>query len=180
MFGYELTWMQLAWLFEILFILSIVYAIREILLERIYGARFKRWIEIDTGRHGYVILDKTLTNCRILGQTRTVNRANIEKGFMYFVLDCTENLKLEDAKEKWQYYCNSDEFDTVFKNQLLRQLMYVLEKNYILIILVLVIVGIAISGYNIYLQRQQQQVIEWIAWKVNQTYVPAGTGIAIQ
>ncbi len=177
---YEITWMQLAWIFETMFILSVVYSIREILLQRIYGVRFKRWVEIDTGRHGYAILDKTLTNCKILGSTKTVNRANIVMGIMYFEHDNAENLKLENAPGKWQYYCNSDEFDTVFKNQLLKQLLYIFEKNYILIILVLVVVAIAISGYNMYLIRQQQQLTDFIAWKVNQTYVPAGTGITIQ
>lgn len=176
----ELTWMHLAWIFEILFILSVVYSIREILLQRIYGVRFKRWVEIDTGRYGYAILDKTLTNCKVLGAIKTVNRANIVNGFMYFVRDNVENLKLEDAEGKWEYYCNSDEFDTVFKNQLLKQLLYIFEKNYILIILVLVIVAIAISGYNTYITRQQQQLIDFIAWKVNQTYVPAAAGTVIQ
>lgn len=176
----ELTWMQLSWIFETMLIFSIIYSSREILLQRIYGVRFKRWVEVDTGRQGYVILDKTLTSCKILGSIKSVNRANIVNGIMYFVRDNAENLKLENAETKWEYYCNSDEFDTVFKNQLLKQLLYIFEKNYIMIILVLVVVAIAISGYNIYLTRQEQQALDWIAWKVNQTYVPAGTGTGIQ
>ena len=39
---------------------------------------------------------------------------------------------IEPAYKKYLYYCNSNEFDTVFNNKLLEKMMYVKEKNYIM------------------------------------------------
>lgn len=182
--AFEISWMQLAWLYETLFILAVFFAFREVILERIYGVRFKRWIEIDTGRHGYIILDKALNSAKIMGTTRTIAQENILKGFIYYIRDCVENLKLESAsfdRKKWQYYCNTEEFDTVSKNQLLRQLLYVLEKNYIVAILILVVITLAVSAYSVYQIHQQQAAIGYLIQKIGEINAAAGqTGSVIK
>lgn len=177
----EITWMQLAWIFEILFILAVFFAMREVVLERIYGVRFKHWIEIDTGRYGYVILDKSLTTAKIMGINRTIAQENIVKGIIYYQRDNVENLKLESAEHgKWEYYCNTEEFDTVSKNQLLRQLLYVLEKNYILAILIVVFISLMVLVYNVYQVHQQQQDVLYLIQRIGEINATAGhTGSSI-
>jgi hypothetical protein len=90
---------------------------------------------------------------------------------MYFVSDNVENLKVEDATDKYQFYCNSEEFDTVYKNKLLQTLMLSLQNNYLLIILLLVGLTILIGGYSLYEIEGQKSQLEFIVWRVNQTYV---------
>ena len=145
-----MEWIQIVYLLEMIIIALVFFMAKEVIMERIYGVRFKRWIEIDTGRYGYVILDKALDSCKILGQIKTVNRANINRGWLYFVNDNCENLKVEDAKDKYQFYCNSEEFDTVYKNKLLQNLMMSLQTNWLMIIVVLVVISLAIGGYSLY------------------------------
>ncbi len=168
--GLDVSWQFMATLFEMLFIGAIAYSLREQIISKIYGVRYKKYIEIDTGRQGYTILDKALNSCSIMGMTKSVNRANIKHNVLYFVSDNAENLAIEDAKDKWQYYCNSEEFDTVYKNKLLQQLLFVLEKNLILIIIVLVGISIAVGIYNAYTDYQMQPKIDFIAGMVNSTY----------
>lgn len=166
------TWEQMAYLMEGIVVIAILYAFRVEIISKMYGIRFKRWIEIDTGRMGYTILNKSLNSCNILGMIRTVNRANIKFNVMYFVSDNVENLKVEDAKDKYQFYCNSEEYDTVYKNKLLETLMLALQNNWLMIILFAVILVAAIAGYSLYQDQQTTAKIDWLVWKVNQTYAP--------
>ena len=161
-----ITWQQLAMLFEGLFVLVVLYSAREMLMERLYRVRFKRWIELDTGRHGYVILNKSLDHCKIMGQTKTVNRKNILHGFMYFVNDNAENLKVEPDNDKWLAYCNSEEFDTVFKNQMLSQLMLIMEKRLITIMFVVLLLSFAAIAYVAYGQMQMKDQITFLVQAV--------------
>lgn len=153
-------------------IAAVLYAIRETLAERIWGVRFKRWIEIDTGRRGFVQLDKALNSCTIRGMKKSVNRANIKANTLYFVSDVAENLKVEDAKNDYKFYMNSEEFDTVYKNKLLQTLMLSLQNNWLMIILVLALIAVVLSGYNTYEMSKMTNNIDFIAWKVNQTAAP--------
>jgi len=166
------TWEQMAYLMEGIVVIAILYAFRVEIISKMYGIRFKGWIEIDTGRMGYTILNKSLNSCNILGMIRTVNRANIKFNVMYFVSDNVENLKVEDAKDKYQFYCNSEEYDTVYKNKLLETLMLALQNNWLMIILFAVILVAAIAGYSLYQDQQTTAKIDWLVWKVNQTYAP--------
>lgn len=165
------TWEQLVYLLEGMVILTMLYAVREQIMSKIYGVRFKRWIEIDTGRLGYVILNKSLNSCKILGKIRTVNRENIKFNIMYFVSDNVENLKVEDDKNKYSFYCNSEEFDTVYKNKLLETLMLSLQNDKLVMILIAIVLTAGLIGYSIYMNQQTSEQINYIAWKVNQTYV---------
>jgi hypothetical protein len=168
--AFELTWFQLVMILEFVWILTVLYGIRETIAERIYGVRYKRWVEIDTGRMGYCILSKNLSKCTILGVKRTVARENILNNVMYFVTDNVENLKLSQADyQKWECYCNTDEFDTVYKTHLLGQFLYIFEKNYILFVLFLVILVGGIAGYGVYQGIQQNDMLLFIAQKVNET-----------
>lgn len=166
------TWQSIAYLMEFMFIGAVLYAFRETIASKVYGIRYKRWQEIDTGRYGYTVLDKALNSCTIHGMKKSINRANINHGVLYFVSDVPENLKLEDAIDKYQCYMNSEEFDTVYKNKLLQTLMLSLQNNNILLILALVLIGIAISGYSLYTIEQMQPKIDYITWRVNQSVVP--------
>lgn len=164
-----MEWIQIMYLLEGIIMFLVFYIAREIILERIYGVRFKHWLEIDTGRFGYVILDKGLDSCTIMGQKKTINRNNIMRGWMYFVNDCCENLKVEDAKDKYQFYCNSEEFDTVYKNKLLQNLMMSLQTNWLMIILFVVIIGVAIGGYSMYNDAHNTQAkLDFLISQVNQ------------
>lgn len=163
------SWQQLAVLMEMLFIAAMIFAFRETIISRMYGVRYKRWQEIDTGRMGYTILSKGLNSCKINGMIKSVNRANIKNGVMYFVSDVAENLKAEDARDKYQFYMNSEEFDTVYKNNLLRQLMLSLQSNMITILMVLVFIAIVIEIYNAYTLSQMMPKLDYVVWRVNQS-----------
>jgi uncharacterized metal-binding protein len=162
----EITWMNIAMVFQMAFILSILYAFREQINARIYGVRYKKWVEIDTGRQGYVILNKSLDHCKILGQTKTINRKNIQNNIIYFVNDCAENLKLDPENDRWIAYCNSEEFDTVFKNKLLEHLMMIMERNIIKFILILSIISVGLSAYTTYTGLQDQEKINFLVQAV--------------
>lgn len=164
-----ITWQTLAYLMEIMFIGAVLFSAREMIISKIYGIRYKRWQEVDTGRYGYVILNKDLNSCKINGMIRPVNRANIVHGVIYFISDVAENVKAEDARDKYQFYMNSEEFDTVYKNKLLQTLMMSLQNDTIMIILVLILISIAIGIYGVYSAEQLKPKIEFIVWKVNNT-----------
>lgn len=166
------TWEQMAYLMEGMVLLTMLYSVRETLISKFYGIRFKRWVEIDTGRVGYTILNKSLNSCKILNQIRTVNRANIKFNIMYFVSDNIENLKVEDVKDKYEFYCNSEEFDTVYKNKLLETLMLSLQNNKLFLILIAVSITAAMVIYSIYMNNQTAEQIRFIARSVNSTYAP--------
>lgn len=163
-----LTFMALLYLMEFLVIALMLYAARESLLEKIYGIRFKRWQEIDTGRRGYVILDKGLKSCTINGMKRTVSRENISHGVMYFVSDVVENLKVEDAKDKYRFYMNTEEFDTVYKNKILQTLMLSMQTNYLLILLILIAISIVIGIYNAYTLYQMKPSLDYVVIRVGE------------
>ena len=165
----NLDWFQIAMIYETLFIVTLLYSMRETIKEKIYGVRYKRWLEIDTGRFGSTVLDKSLDSCDIMGQKKSVSRANIQHGWMFFVNDNAENLKIENDYKKYTAYCNSEEFDTVNKNTVLKSLVLIMESKTILLILILA--GLAVAGeiYLIYLGQQDRAVLDWVAWKVNQT-----------
>lgn len=167
-----ITWQSLAYLMEFMFIGAILYAFREPIASRVYGIRYKRWQEVDTGRCGYVIIDKALNSCTINGMKKSINRSNINHGVIYFVSDVAENVKVEDARDKYQTYMNSEEFDTVYKNKLLQNLMLSLQNNNIILIIALVLIAVAISGYSLYTIEQIQPKVDYIAWRVNQTSLP--------
>jgi len=166
------TVITVIYLLEFIIIGLVIYMARETITEKMYGIRYKRWQEIDTGRRGYVILDKALNSCSINGMKKSVNRANIKNGVLYFVSDVAENLKVEDARDKYQFYMNSEEFDTVYKNKLLNTLMLSLQNNYLFIILMAVFVTMVIAGYSLYEIEGQKAQLEYIAWRVNQSYAP--------
>lgn len=167
----EITWQGLVYILEVFWILTVLFFMREFIESKIYGIRYKRWQEIDTGRYGYVILDKGLTSCTINGMKKSICRANIKSGILYFVSDVAENLKVENATEKYQAYMNSEEFNTVYQNKLLTTLMLSLQNNYLLIILILAGASLALGLYNLYNADTETAKLNYIMWKVNQTYV---------
>lgn len=166
------TWQSIAYLMEFMFIGAVLYAFRETIASKVYGLRYKRWTEIDTGRYGYVILNKGLNSCVVNGMVRSINRKNIFHGMIYLISDVAENVTIEDARDKYQCYMNSEEFDTVYKNKLLQTLMLSLQNNNILLILALILIVAAISGYSLYTIEQMQPKIDYITWRVNQSVVP--------
>jgi hypothetical protein len=170
-----MEWYQIAMLFEFMFIGAIMYSFREQIISRIYGVRYKRWIELDTGRYGYTILDKSLDHCKIMGQTKTISRKNILHGILYFVNDNVENLKLEPDNNKWLAYCNSEEFDTVYKNKLLEQLMLIMERNWIIMILIVSIITLGMVGYMAYMMNQYAGQLTYLVGKVNEYATIIGT-----
>lgn len=166
-----LTFEGLAYLLEFCVIAIALYAFREQIASKMYGIRYKRFIVIDTGAQGYVILDKSLNSCTINGMKKTVNRANIQHNIIYYSSDCAENLKVEDMQGRYECYVNSEEFDTVYKNKLLQTLMLSLQNNMLIIITLLVFVSIALGVYYVYTMQDQMAKIDYIVWRVNQTYV---------
>ena len=162
-------WFQIAMIYETLFIVTLLYSMRETIKEKIYGVRYKLWLEIDTGRFGSTVLDKALNHCGVMGKEKGVNRENILHNWLFYRSDCAENLKIENDDSKYTAYCNSEEFDTVYKNSVIKSMMYIMESKTILLILVLV--GLALAGeiYLIYSGQQDRAVLDWVAWKVNQT-----------
>ncbi len=176
----DVTWQQLAMIYEGLFILMFIYAFREFIISKIYGVKFKRWLILDTGESGYSILNKSLNEWKIQGQKRSVSYSNLLRGWAFYTHDNAENLKMvkpESDDSKWTYYCNTDEYNSNTQTRIFQMLLFVLEKNYILIILGLVVLSIAVTGYGIYLNNQQQSYLEYIAWRVNQTVVQHGGDI---
>lgn len=173
----DVTWQQMSMIYELLFIIMFLYAFREFILSKIWGVRFKRWLILDTGESGYGELNKSLTEWKVQGQKRSVNYNNLFHGWAFYTHDNAENLKIENDAGKWKYYCNTDEYNSNTNTRIFQMLLFVLEKNYILIILALVVISIAVTGYGIYLNNQQQSYLEYIAWRVNQTAVQSGADI---
>lgn len=171
----QLEWMHIAWIYQTLFLLAVFYALREFIKEKVYGVRYKRWIEVDTGRQGSTILEKGLNSCKIMGMERTVSQENILRGVMYFTHDCVENLKIDATTDnkKWVAYCNTEEFDTVKRNTLLKQLLYIMEGKQIGVILAIVAVLLILAfyiAYNSYNDHQNIQIL------LMETYNHVGTG----
>lgn len=143
--------LMIMYIYTFIIICSIAYIMRNSIRKLIYGdARIKRYIIIDTGETGYTTLNEDRNLCTINGKLRSVNVSNIIKGIIYFVDDSAENMKMESATPKrWEFYCNSDEFDTIGKNNILRQFLYIAEKNYLMITLVIVSILLFLSMYSL-------------------------------
>lgn len=124
---------------------------KEKILNSIYGIRYKKYVEIDTGRYGDCILSKNLDSVKIHEQVKSVNLKNRIGNILIFSEDIAENLKCEYDNGKALFYMNSNEFDNLYKNKILEQLMYIKEKNLIMIILILSGIGIALNIYNSYI-----------------------------
>ena len=174
-----MEWQQYAMLFELLFVVSVIYNFRETIIEKYYGVRFKRWLIIDTGQSGYTILNKALNSCNIMKTPRSVAYDNIQRGWLYYTHDCAENLKIVNDNTQWTTYCNTEEFNTVNQTKIFQMLLYVMEKNWIVIIAILVGVSIAVSGYVAYTQHNQQQYFDYIVYQLNQTQSTHGADIIV-
>lgn len=182
---FEISWQQYAMIFEILFILAVVYNYRVFIQERIYGHRFKKWLILDTGEFGHAILNKSLNEWEILGQKRSVAYTSIQRGWVFYYHDNAENVnlvqtKLENDDSKWTTLCTTEEFNTVNQTKIFQMLLFVLEKNWIMIIAGLVVVSIVVSGYGIYMNQQQQSYLDFIAWRVNQTAAQTSGDIVVR
>lgn len=171
----RLDWFQISLIWEALFIISVLYGARKIILSRIYGIRFKQWLILDTGESGYGILNKTLNEWDILGQKRSVAYDRIYKGWLFYTHDNAENLTLKQISMEYDYYpaytayCNTEEYNTNMKTKIFQMLLYVLEKNYIIMILFGVIIAIVIAAYGVYQSNQEKEILQWVVWKLNQT-----------
>lgn len=173
---FDISWQQYAMLFELLFIGAVLYNFRTFIMERVYGHRFKKWLILDTGEYGHAILNKSLNEWKILGQKRSVAYNSIQRGWVFYYHDNAENVKLVQTKlenddSKWTTICTTEEFNTVNQTKIFQMLLYVMEKNWIMIIAGLVVVSIVVSGYGIYMHQQQQGYLDYIVWRVNQTAV---------
>jgi len=172
---FDITWETYAYFWEIMFVVVILASMKATIMERIYGIQFKKWIEIDTGRSGYTILDKSLDKCKIKGQIKTVHRPNILHGWLYFKNDNCENLKMEEGTNS--YYCNSEEFDTVYKNKLFEQLMLLMQKNLIYLVIILVVIAILIGAYDAYILNQNSEILKYMVGKIAEVEANYGTTV---
>lgn len=169
----QLEWMHIAWIYESLFILTLIYALRELIQEKLNGVRFKRWLIIDTGQSGYGILNKSLNEWKVMGQKRSVAFENIQRGWVFYTHDNAENLKLEQVKidndySKYTAYCNTDEFNTTVNTKVFQMLLYIAEKGLLNIIIVIAALGLAASIFGAYTIYQQQGTINYIASRLSQ------------
>jgi len=177
-----LEWMHIAWIYEILFLLTLFYALRELIQEKIYGVRFKRWLIIDTGQYGYALLNKALNEWTILGQKRAVAFENIQRGWVFYTHDNAENLTLEPVKiendyTKYTAYCNTEEYNTNLQTKIFQMLLYINEKKWLVIITMIVAVSFIVGIYGAYMTFKQQELVNYIAGQVTQ---PTGDIVVIR
>jgi len=157
-------------LVETLLILTLIYAFRELIISKIYGKRFQRWVILDTGEQGYSITNRALNLMQVAGRERTISRKNILKGICYYVDDCVENIIITSTDyDRYTAYCNTDEFTTVLHTKLLQMLLYIFEKNLIMIAIVIGVLTLAIAGYTVYLVHNQSVKLDFIVYEVNKS-----------
>lgn len=168
----NLEWMHIAWIYEILFILTLLFTLRELIQEKIYGVRFKRWLIIDTGQSGYAILNKALNEWTIMGQKRAVAFENIQRGWVYYTHDNAENLRLDQVKidneyPKYTAYCNTEEYNSNLNTKVFQMLLYIAEKRLLSVIVILIGLCLAASVFGAYTAYQQQSQISYIVSRVS-------------
>lgn len=145
----ETTTMMIYILEMLVMVLGVLFIKPEI-MKSIYGKRYKHYIEIDTGRHGYCVLSKDNKNVKITGTTRAVNYRNIEHDTLYFYSGLAENVKTEYDNEKALFYMNSNEYDTLFNNNVYQKLMITKAENLISIITLIVVITLVVTVYTAY------------------------------
>jgi hypothetical protein len=117
---------------------------------RIHGNRFKYWVELDTGRQGWVLLDEDLKQAKITGLIRSINLENSHHGILYLYHKLAENVHVEYDNTKAKFYQNSNEFDTLMKNNMLAKLIITKAEKLIEVIMYICIINLAAIAYVIY------------------------------
>ena len=169
----EITWQNIAQVYQFLFLLALLYNFREKIQKEAYGSRYKHWLILDTGESGYGILNKARNEWKVLGQKRSVAYENIMKEWVFYTHDNAENLKLEqvtikDEPTKYTAYCNTEEYNTNTQTMVFKQLLYIAEKNWLIIITVIAAIGLSVSIYAAYSLHNQQQYLDYLVQQVAQ------------
>lgn len=117
---------------------------KESIKKSLFKKRMIDCVVVDTGELGKIVFKKDFSTGKFKGIERVYNKERVYNGVIYYESDNVEPLSIEKAINKYQFYCNTNEFDTITNNRLLEKLMYVKEKN--LLIIALVLSGISVLG----------------------------------
>ena len=149
--------------YQIVIFILIFYLLKDTIYSRIYGVRYKRYVEIDTGRIGYCILSKDLDVTKIRGITKSIKYENIDHGIIYTYNNLAENVKTEYANDKARFYMNSNEFHTVISNDVYQRLLITKAEQLITIIFALSCLTFLAMLALGYMHIQEDKIIQWIA-----------------
>lgn len=103
-----------------------------------------RIVFVDTGEIIKLKNGRSYDTFEHKGKRYVMNLDLINNNTLFFNSQLSEPVKLQPSKndDDWKYFIETDRFNTVFKNQVLKQMMYVQEKN----LLFYMLIGIAVLG----------------------------------
>lgn len=134
---------------------ALIIVIWKAYLGRIYNIikhpkHFYRYHIIDTGETGECVF-KDGEN-RINGTARIFDRKALNNGSIFYEENNAEPIKIVKSIKEYKYYCDTKNFDTVTRNDILETLMILRAKELIQLLLIVIIVMVLISmGVNYYL-----------------------------
>lgn len=124
-------------------------------------------IFIDTGEVVEVKNGKFKESFELGKQRYVINPDMITNDTLFFHSQFAEPIELEANNSKWKYYIDSTRFNSVYKNKVLDQMMYVQEKGLLQYILIGVLVLIGLVAIDMYLDYTMYAGMEQMIQQVN-------------
>jgi hypothetical protein len=138
-------WMYGFWFMYFLFIITVYKAYLSKLVNILrYRNRFLHYHIIDTGEYGEKVF-KDGEN-KIDGVSRIYSKDHVTNGTLFYEKDNAEPLKVKRALDLYKYYCDTKNYDTVARNDILPTLLILNAKN---LIIALIVIGIFMSVASI-------------------------------
>ena len=131
--------------FIIVIVLS-VNTFKEQLLSFKYGIRRKTAFFIDTRDKVRVTLNQEMKKFEYMGLDYIWNFEKEKNGGCIFITANAEALEVSLDIEKCRYWCDSNEYHTNLKNQLLETLMMLKSRDTIIMILIICLVAVIVSA----------------------------------
>jgi hypothetical protein len=134
-------WFYGFWIVYILFVFTCYKAYLSKLYHKLrYPGRFLHWHVLDTGEYG----DKVFTDGenKIDGISRIYSKDHVSNGTLFYEHDNAEPVKVKRDLKLYKYYCDTKNYDTVARNDILPTLLILNAKQ---LIIALIIIGIVVS-----------------------------------
>lgn len=128
------VWFYGFWFIYALFALTIYKAYLSKLIYRLrFGNRYVHFHIIDTGEYG----DKVFTEGKnsVLGVERAFVKDKVKNGTIFYESKNAEPLEIKRDLKAYKYYCDTKNFDTISRNDVLETLMVLNAKQVILLLI---------------------------------------------
>lgn len=144
----------------VLLMLVIYHAYGKKMIQKIQGRdMYLHYHIVDTGGHGDMVF-KPGSNM-INAHRRVYNRDCVTNGTLFYESGNAEPIRIERDISQYKYYCDTKNFDTVSRNDILQTLMVLRAKD---ILMFLIVIGIAVTVItcvaNVYFIYDTQQQIK--------------------